>query len=83
MPYVAAMYGPPPPPEMVALLPVGGAAQVQALDEQGQVWSLTEDSQVGDWLRYVQEGGTIDPYDEVVFTGWNEARMRNTKDAPK
>ena len=36
--------------------------QIQAVDDQGAVWSLTEDSQVGDWLRYIEDGGTIDPY---------------------
>lgn len=24
-------------------------------------WWLTEDSQVGDWLRFIEEGGTIGP----------------------
>ena len=56
MPYVSAQYMPPDP----MALP-GAPRQVQAIDDQGVVWSLTEDSQVGDWLRYIEEGGTIDP----------------------
>ena len=58
MPYVSAKYMPDPP-----LARPGAPKQIQAIDEQGQIWSLTEDSQVGDWLRYIEEGGTIDPID--------------------
>jgi len=56
MPYVKARYmpaGPIDPPDM--------ARQIQALDDQGGLWALREDSEVGDWLRYVEEGGTVDP----------------------
>jgi hypothetical protein len=56
MPYVSARYAPPPPPDMPRSL-----QQVIATDDQGREWWLTEDSQVGDWLRYVESGGTIDP----------------------
>jgi hypothetical protein len=57
MPYVSARYAPPgsipDPPSM--------ARAVTAIDDQGQEWALREDSEVGDWLRYIEEGGTIDP----------------------
>jgi hypothetical protein len=56
MPYVSAQYQPPDP--MVPPEP----KQVIATDEQGVKYSLTEDSQVGDWLDYLARGGTIDPY---------------------
>jgi hypothetical protein len=56
MPYVSAKYMPPDP-----IAPPDASRQIQAVDDQGLVWSFTEDSQVGDWLRYLEEGGTIDP----------------------
>ena len=54
MPYVSARYAPLPD------IP-GAQQQVVATDDQGAEWHLTEDSQVGDWLRYIERGGTIDP----------------------
>jgi hypothetical protein len=67
MAYVSARYAPPPPPEMVAMMPKDENApkQVIAIDENGVEWFLTDDSQVGDWLRYVEGGGTIEPYQEA------------------
>jgi len=59
MPYVSARYEPPDP-----LLPEakdGDPARVIATDDQGVEWHLTEDSQVGDWLRFIEAGGTIEP----------------------
>jgi hypothetical protein len=64
MPYVSARYMPPDP-----MMPPDAPRQVQAIDEQGLVWSLTEDSQVGDWLRYIEEGGTIEPATQPAATG--------------
>ena len=63
MPYVSAKYGNPDPmdpPEM--------AKPVSAIDEQGQVWSFREDSQVGDWLEYRGKGGYIEPADPIVIS---------------
>lgn len=61
MAYVSARYAPDipgfPPDEE-------GKKRVVAVDEIGTEWHLTEDSQVGDWLRYIEEGGTIDPVQE-------------------
>jgi len=54
MAYVSAQYQPPDP-----MMPPGGPRQIKAIDDQGVEWSLTEDSQVGDWLRYIKEGGTV------------------------
>lgn len=59
MPYVSAKYAQPDP-----IAPPGAAKQVLAIDDQGAVWSLTEDSQVGDWLDYIANGGTIEPAEE-------------------
>ena len=63
MPYVSARYGPPYnpmfyTPEQIETMP----KQVVATDENGVDWHMTEDSQVGDWLTYIEEGGAIDPY---------------------
>ncbi len=59
MPYVSAKYM---PNDLIA--PPNAPRQIQAVDDQGVVWALTEDSQVGDWLRYLEEGGTIAPAEE-------------------
>jgi hypothetical protein len=61
MPYVSAKYAPPDP---VMQQPLGAPKRVIATDSEGTEWWLTEDSQVGDWLAYVAEGGTVEPYDE-------------------
>jgi hypothetical protein len=58
MAYVSARYAPPDP--NITTTP-GAPKRVIATDEEGTEWFLTEDSQVGDWLRYVEEGGTIEP----------------------
>jgi hypothetical protein len=59
MPYVSARYAP-----QIPLSPPDAPRQIVATDDQGQEWFLSEDSQVGDWLRYIEEGGEIEPYDE-------------------
>ena len=59
MPYVSAQYAPPLPPEMAGLSKEGAPARIIATDDQGVEWHLTEDSQVGDWLRYKEGGGTV------------------------
>lgn len=51
MAYVSCRQGPPPAP--------GGEQQIICTDENGTEWALTEDSQVGDWLRFKEEGGTV------------------------
>ena len=61
MPFVSARYQPVDP-----LMPPDAPKPVQATDEQGQVWALTEDSQYGDWVRYLEDGGTIDPAEPNV-----------------
>jgi hypothetical protein len=37
----------------------GEPNRVIATDDQGVEWHLTEDSQVGDWLRFVEAGGQV------------------------
>jgi hypothetical protein len=59
MPYVSAQYAPPLPPEMLATAKAGDPRRVIATDDQGVEWHLTEDSQVGDWLRYIEADGRI------------------------
>ena len=58
MPYVSARYA---PPDDALASKVGDPARVIATDDQGNEWHLTEDSQVGDWLRFIEAGGTIEP----------------------
>jgi hypothetical protein len=57
MPYVSARYAPP----IEGGPPTTGAPQIIAVDENGTEYYFMEDSQVGDWLRYLADGGTIDP----------------------
>lgn len=64
MPYVSAQYAPPLPPEMLGAQPkVGEPRRVIATDDQGVEWHLTEDSQVGDWLRFMESGGEVLAYE--------------------
>ena len=60
MPYVSSRYAPPDATGMMPE-PKEGARPVIATDDQGVEWHLTEDSQVGDWLRFIEAGGTIEP----------------------
>ena len=62
MPYVSCMYAPPDPMGLDVNLKSGENARITCIDDQGQTWWLTEDSAVGDWLRYKEEGGTVTPY---------------------
>jgi hypothetical protein len=58
MPYVSAVYA---PPSNDPLMPTAKAGElpVIATDDEGVEWHLTEDSQVGDWLRFMESGGTV------------------------
>jgi hypothetical protein len=62
MPYVSAKYA---PPDEIMPQPLGAPKRVIATDSEGTEWWLTEDSQVGEWLTYVAQGGTIEPYAEA------------------
>jgi hypothetical protein len=54
MPYLYAFYQPP------SLIDLPDAPkQIGAVDSEGQQWAFREDSEVGDWLRYLEDGGTI------------------------
>ena len=66
MPYVSAQYAPPLPPEMMLHAKAGDPRRVIAPDDQGVEWHLTEDSQVGDWLRFVEGGGTVLAYEPEI-----------------
>ena len=63
MPYVSCRYA---PPDATGLMPEAkeGEKPVICTDENGVEWLLTENSEVGDWLRYVEAAGTIEPYEE-------------------
>lgn len=37
---------------------------IKAIDDRGREWQHSVDSQVGDWLRYIENGGEIAPYVE-------------------
>ena len=57
MPYVSARYAPPVPDEPEPK--PAGQRRVIATDDEGREWHLAEDSQVGDWLRFIEEGGAV------------------------
>lgn len=63
MPYVSCKFAPPLPPE-AGPPPEDGKLQIVCIDEEGLEWSLTEDSQVGDYLRFVEAGGQIEDADD-------------------
>lgn len=56
MPYISCRYAPPPDEGM--------QQQIICLDDVGREWWLTEDSLVGDYLLFVENGGTIEPVEE-------------------
>ena len=60
MAYVSCMYAPPDPTGMMPELPAG-QKRIVCIDDNGTEWHLTEDSQVGDFLRFIENGGTIEP----------------------
>jgi len=68
MPYVSAKYA---PPNATMPEPPGAPKQVIATDDQGTEWFLAENSLVGDWQRYLDAGGTIDPADPAAATDQN------------
>lgn len=55
MAYVSCRYAPPPTIE-------DDPQQIICVDENDVEWWLTEDSQVGDWLNFKEEGGEVTPY---------------------
>ena len=66
MPYVSCSYAPPDPTGMPE--PAEGQKRIICMDDNNppQTWWLTEDSQVGDYLAFLEAGGTIDPAEEIV-----------------
>ena len=62
--YVSARYA---PPDATGLMPEpeDGKRPVIATDENGVEWHLTEDSQVGDWLRFIEADGQIAAYEDA------------------
>lgn len=39
---------------------------VAATDDQDKVWQLPFDSDQGDWRRYLEDGGTVEPFDAAT-----------------
>lgn len=71
--YVSARYT---PPDATGMMPdKEGARPVIATDENGVEWHLTEDSQVGDWLRFLETEPTIAEYEPLPAEG-KTARKR-------
>jgi hypothetical protein len=58
-------------------MPPEAPKQVQATDNHGVVHALTEDSQMGDWLRYLEGGGTID---EAIIPPINKWQVNAERD---
>ena len=64
MPYVSCRYAPPDDNRDGAETKQGENARIICTDENGVEWWLTEDSQVGDWLRFKEEDGEVLAYEE-------------------
>ena len=64
MPYVSCQYAPPDPTGIMPE-PPEGQKRITCIDDQDVEWHLTEDSQVGDFLRFIENGGTIEPAPET------------------
>ena len=64
MPYVSCRYAPPDETGMTSETKQGENARIICTDDQGIEWHLTEDSQVGDWLRFKEEGNEVLAYEE-------------------
>lgn len=60
MAYVSCRYAPPPDPNLMP----GAQQMIVCVDENGTEWWVPPDCQVGDWLRYVEDGGEVTPYEE-------------------
>lgn len=69
MPYVSCRYGPSPDPVLV-----DAPQTIICTDDQGVEWHLTEDSQVGDWLRFKEEDGEVLAYDAAPEPEVDEPR---------
>ena len=63
MPYVSCRYAPPDETGMSAETKEGENARIICTDEAGVDWHLTEDSQVGDWLRFQEADGEVLAYE--------------------
>jgi len=72
--FVSARYGATDP-----LASPDAPKQVQAIDAEGRVWALTEDSQVGEWLDYMATGGTIDPFIPPPISKWDVDAERDRR----
>jgi hypothetical protein len=82
MPYVSAYYAPPIDDPLMAAKP-GSANRVIAVDENGTEWHLTDDSQVGDWLRYVEADGEVLSSDEYLATKETPVATKSTSKGKK
>jgi hypothetical protein len=82
MPYVTAYYAPPLDDPLMAAKP-GGANRVIAIDDQGLEWHLTDDSQVGDWLRYVEADGEVLSSDEYLARNVEPVATKSTPKGKK
>jgi hypothetical protein len=57
MPYVSCVYAPPDPISDSNLKE--GEQRIICVDENDVEWHLTTASEVGDWLRFVEDGGQV------------------------
>jgi hypothetical protein len=61
MPYISCVQAPPDPLTDANLK--DGEQRIICTDEAGVEWHLTTASEVGDWLRYCEDGGTVLAYE--------------------
>lgn len=63
MPYASCRYAPPTDEPDMPETKEGTNARIICTDDQGVEWWLTEDSQVGDWLRFQEADGEVLAYE--------------------
>jgi Domain of unknown function (DUF4376) len=73
--FVSARYSDPGP----IPLPPGSPQSVNAIDEEGLMWALREDSIMGEWVSYLENGGVIDPYVPGPVTSWDVNAERDRR----
>ena len=59
MAYVSCKYAPPPPPDG----PPPNQQMIVCVDEEGIEYWVPPDSTEGNYLRFIEAGGTIEPYE--------------------
>lgn len=81
MPYVSAHFIEYPNPDGTKTTD----ERVVAVDDQGTEWFIPhpyQECQVGDWLRFIEGGGTVRSYDEYLATKEGTPQVNPTAKKP-